>query len=72
MTTMSEAHGTQDHGQALGHEAHPGHTPAFSDAEMAEFQKSDIGAGGAVVVLMAAIFGIGLLLYTSIAIIVAM
>lgn len=74
---MSDEHiqaGSLPHGhiQTAAHEAHHGHAPTFSDAEMAEFQKSDIGAGGAVVVLMAAIFSAGLVLYTAIAILVAM
>lgn len=56
------AHG--DHGH--GHAASP-----FTQAELDELQKSDIGAGAAVIVLMSAIFGIGLVLYTVIAFIVA-
>lgn len=43
----------------------------FSETDLAEFHQSDIRAGGAVVVLMSAIFSIGLVLYTIIAIIVA-
>jgi len=61
------------HGGHDGHDSHGGHGHAapFSEAEMAEFVKSDVGAGAAVVVLMSAIFGIGLVLYTVIAFIVA-
>jgi hypothetical protein len=38
----------------------------FTEAEIAEFQRSDRLAGGSVVVLMAAIFTIGVLLYGAI------
>lgn len=52
--------------------AHAGHHGLpFTDAQMQELHKSDIGAGGAVIVLMTAIFSIGLALYTVIAIVVA-
>ncbi len=55
--------------------SHPpaGHAAAlpFSDEQWREFHKSDIGAGGAIVVLMTAIFSIGLVLYTVIAIVVS-
>jgi hypothetical protein len=55
---------------AAHHAAHPAaRTLPFSEADWNEFQKSDIGAGGAVVVLMTAIFSIGLVLYTVIAIV---
>lgn len=53
------------------HAAHADHASPFSKAEWQEFQKSDIGAGGAVIVLMTAIFGIGLVLYVVVAIVVA-
>ena len=53
MTDPHGAHGGADAGSAL-----------FTDAEWQEFQKSDIQSGGAVVVLMASIFGIGLILYS--------
>jgi hypothetical protein len=66
---MSE-HVTPDAGHGHDHHHEPA-APAFSEAEMAEFQKSDIGAGGAVVVLMTAIFTVGLLLYGVVAVIVA-
>lgn len=57
------------HGAPTGH----GHSHAspFSEAEWKEFHKSDVGAGGAVIVLMTAIFSIGLLLYSVIAFIVS-
>ncbi len=68
---MSE-HVTPDAGHGHGHtHGHAPNKPTFTDAEMAAFLKSDIGAGAAVIVLMSAIFGIGLLLYTAIAFIVA-
>jgi hypothetical protein len=41
----------------------------FSEAEIAEFRQSDIAGGGSIVVLMAAIFTIGLVLYGIIAIV---
>ena len=65
----SHGHGSEtitghDHSHGHGH----GHAPfPFSDEERKEFEKDDIFAGGAVVVLMSAIFGIGLVLYTIIA-----
>jgi hypothetical protein len=52
-------------------ETAPHHVPnklPFSEAELKEFHRDDIQAGGAVVVLMTAIFGIGLVLYTVVAI----
>jgi hypothetical protein len=78
MTTPSDPHGIQsspDHGHGV--QAHADHHHAsdapslFSDAEWAQFRKSDIVAGGAIVGLMAGIFSIGLLLYSAIAVIVA-
>ena len=48
----------------------PAEDPHFTDQEWMEFQREDIHAGGAVVCLMASIFTLGLLLYTTIAIIV--
>jgi hypothetical protein len=51
---------------------HPSKAPSpFSDADWQEFHKSDINAGAAVIVLMTAIFSIGLVLYSVIAIVVA-
>jgi hypothetical protein len=72
---MSESHpegiqSTPDHGPAHGIQAghghgHEPHAPApFSDAEIARFQREDRYAGGAIVVLMASIFSIGVVLYT--------
>lgn len=43
----------------------------FTDADLAEFRSSDVGAGAAVVLLMSAIFTIGLILYTIVAFTVA-
>jgi hypothetical protein len=48
----------------------PAEDPHFTDQEWKEFQDDDIKAGGAVVCLMASIFSLGLLLYTTVAIIV--
>ncbi len=56
MTAPSEHHGHST--AAIDPQA------AFSPTEWAGFQKSDIHAGGAVVLLMAAIFTVGLVLYT--------
>ena len=53
------------------HHAADPHASPFSQAEWQEFHKSDVGAGGAVIVLMAAIFSIGLVLYGIIAFVVA-
>jgi hypothetical protein len=57
---------------AHGVAAHQPHKAAaeFTPEEWQEFHKSDIGAGGAVVVLMTAIFSIGLVLYAVIAVVV--
>lgn len=62
---MSDSH---THDQPHGHGEH--HAP-FSEQQMKEFQKDDTFAGGAVVVLMSAIFSIGLILYTAILIVVS-
>jgi hypothetical protein len=70
---MGEEHvTTQPEGGHGGHGEH-GHAAGspFTAAELAELQKSDVGAGAAVIVLMTAIFGIGLVLYSVIAFIVA-
>lgn len=56
-----------DHGGGAGH----GPASPFSEAEWKAFRKDDVTAGGAVVVLMTAIFTIGLILYTVVAIAVA-
>jgi len=48
----------------------PAEDPHFTDQEWKEFQDDDIKAGGAIVCLMASIFFLGLLLYTTVAIIV--
>ena len=44
--------------------------PHFTEQELKGFQDDDIHAGGAVICLMAGIFSIGLMLYTTIAVIV--
>ena len=58
------------HSHHSGHEGiqhGAAHAPQpFTEAEIAEFQRSDRQAGGAVIVLMAAIFTIGVLLYGAI------
>ena len=43
----------------------------FTEADWQQFHKDDIGAGGAIIVLMTAIFSIGLVLYSIIAAVVA-
>jgi hypothetical protein len=59
----SHGHG-HDHGPSHGH----GHAPfPFTPEEKKEFEQDDIAAGRAVVVLMAAIFCVGLVLYTVVA-----
>ena len=56
--------------------SHASHDPhkavaEWTPAEWEEFHKSDVGAGGAIVVLMGAIFSIGLVMYSVIAVVVA-
>jgi hypothetical protein len=58
-------------GPSQGHEAAAGHGLPFSEADWQQFHKDDVGAGGAVIVLMTAIFSIGLVLYAIIAVVVA-
>ena len=76
MTSPSESHGVQTqpdapiHGEPHEHAAAPD-GPHFSDKEWKEFQDDDVHAGGAIVCLMAGIFTIGLMLYTTIALIVS-
>jgi hypothetical protein len=55
---------------AAAHDPHRA-VAEFTPAEWEEFHKSDVGAGGAIIVLMTAIFSIGLALYSVIAIVVA-
>jgi hypothetical protein len=43
----------------------------FSEVEWKEFHDNDIHAGAAIILLMTGIFSIGLVLYTTIAIIVS-
>jgi hypothetical protein len=66
---MSESEHIQTHPSS--HEpshGHHGHTPSpFSELELEEFHKNDRFAGGMVVTLMAAIFSVGLVLYTIVA-----
>src|SRR4051812_30399433 len=50
-----------------GHAPHAAAALPFTEADWAEFRKSDKGAGGAVVVLRGAIFTMGLLLSSVIA-----
>lgn len=53
------------------HPASAGLALPFTDAQLHSFHEDDKHAGGAVIVLMAAIFSIGLVLYSVIAVIVA-
>ncbi len=76
-TTASDPH-VQTHPDAPAHGDPHGHEhaaapegPHFSDKEWKEFQDDDVHAGGAIVCLMAGIFTIGLMLYTTIALIVS-
>jgi hypothetical protein len=60
------------HGIQAGHGGGRGPVPSYFTAEEWEqLQRSDLGAGKVVVALLASIFTVGLLLYTTIAIIVA-
>jgi hypothetical protein len=71
-------HGHDHHGhhvqEHLGHgdaTHHPSGRPTyFSEQDWVDFQRSDRASGGMVVALMTAIFTIGLVLYTTIALIV--
>jgi hypothetical protein len=66
------------HGIQPGHDVHGVHhgptfagpRPVFTDEEWEGFQKADRTGGGVVVGLMTAIFTIGLILYTTIALVV--
>ncbi len=61
-------HGHEHHG---GTSHHPSGRPNyFTEQEWADFQRSDRSAGGAVVALMAGIFTVGLVLYTTIAMVI--
>jgi hypothetical protein len=76
---MSDPHGITptpspgEHGiQSAAHGHHGGGVAIpFGEAELNEFHKDDIHAGGAVIVLMTAIFTIGLILYTVVTVVVA-
>jgi len=69
---MSDSHSegiqsTPEHGTSHAIQTGHGHGPArvpFTPAEVARFQKEDRYAGGAIIVLMTSIFGIGVVLYT--------
>jgi len=64
-----QGHGTplHQHGIQQGHSDQPAGPPThFTWEEWQQFQRSDLGAGGVVVALMASIFTIGLLLYGTI------
>jgi hypothetical protein len=79
MTSPEENHAVQHepkpHGNDHVTDHHGDHSAAaalpFTEAEWAGFQKSDVHAAAAIAGLMASIFSIGLLLYATIAIIVA-
>ena len=59
---MSESHAAPTHA--------PG-TPLFPEAEWQDFRRADMAMGRTIVVLMAAIFSIGLVMYAAIALIAA-
>jgi hypothetical protein len=64
-------HHVQAHAGHGGATHHPSGRPSyFTEQEWADFQRSDRASGGMVVGLMAAIFTAGLLLYTTVALIV--
>ncbi len=58
------------HGEGHVHD-HGVPPPPFTDKDEKEFHDEDVHAGGAVVALMGGIFTIGLLMYATIALIVA-
>jgi hypothetical protein len=65
------SHHVQEHAGHGGTTHHPSGRPTyFTEQEWADFQRSDRASGGLVVALMTAIFSIGLVLYTTIALIV--
>jgi hypothetical protein len=75
--SASFSHDVQTAPHSVGHEADHAHGhaavdegPHFSEEEWKAYKEEDIHAGGAVICLMAGIFTIGLMLYTTIAIIV--
>jgi len=83
MSSSPQSHGVQaTPSHATGHDVQTapddhGHDhvvadagPHFTEQEWKEFRDDDIHAGGAIICLMAGIFSIGLMLYTTIAIIV--
>jgi hypothetical protein len=56
------------HPETHGHDTHAStERPHFSAAEWEQFQKDDVTAGGAIVLLMGGIFSIGLILYFIVA-----
>ncbi len=68
---MSESHGDHVTSHPAAHGPHGGTAALpFTEADWHEFHKSDIGAGAAIIILMASIFSIGLILYSVIAIVV--
>ena len=74
----ASSHDLQTAPNAHAHEADHAHGHSevdgglhFTEEEWEAYKKDDIHAGGAVIFLMASIFGIGLMLYTTIAIIVS-
>jgi hypothetical protein len=72
---MSTEPNPHDHAVQAGHDnghATGGHSTSsiISEEEYRQYQRSDLGAGKVVVSLMAGIFSIGLILYTTILIIV--
>jgi len=74
MSDHGHEHGSH-HVQSQPSHGGPTHHPSgrpiyFTDREWSEFQRSDRAAGGVVVALMTFIFTLGLVLYTTIALIV--
>jgi hypothetical protein len=74
----ASSHDVQTAPHSHAHEADPAHDHPtgpealhFTEQEWEAYKKDDVHAGGAVIFLMASIFTIGLMLYTTIAIIVA-
>lgn len=65
---MSETHPNPHDTHVTSHSA-GGVQTLFPNEEWLQLQRSDMGAGRVVVALMAAIFCVGLVLYTTIAVI---
>jgi hypothetical protein len=72
---MNHSEGIQQPGAVHGAPGHADHghagpaTSPFSEAEIQEFQRSDRGAAAVIILLMTGIFGVGVCLYATIAIV---